>query len=276
MKPFGISKVIACGMVAAAALLASEVQAKTVVNKAVVRAVRGSAQYSAKGQSQWQNVKVGMQFPPNTVIRTAPDSTVDLFLNQNGPVVRVTSDTSLGLDKLSYETGGVEDTIETQLDLRNGRILGNVKKLAAASRYEIKTPRGVAAIRGTEYDISANGVMHCVSGQFQVAYVLPNGQVQLVTVNAGQTAVPPSGNQAPQVSPTTGRPEAGQINTAIQGFRNETGGFTPANNPAPVPTPGVGGGATGTGPTGPTRTETGTGGTVPVGTIRTPYAPHND
>lgn len=273
MKPFGrFSKVIACSVVAAAALLASEVEARTVVNKAVVRTVRGSAQYNVRG-SNWESLKVGMHLPPNSTIRTAPDSTVDLFLNQNGPVVRVTSDTSLGLDKLSYETGGVEDVIETQLDLRNGRILGNVKKLAAASRYEIKTPRGVAAIRGTEYDISANGVMHCVSGEFQVAYVMPNGQVQLVTVRTGQTAVPPNGNQPPQVVPTSGRPEAGQVGTGFQNFRNETGGFTEGNNPPPIII--GGGGRTGDGPIAPTRTETGTGGNNPVGTIRPPYIPRD-
>ena len=40
---------------------------------------------------------------------------VDLFLDQNGPLVRLTENTTLGIDKLNYDQTGVDTVIETQL-----------------------------------------------------------------------------------------------------------------------------------------------------------------
>lgn len=194
------SKYLGICVAVVAGLLVTSTQAA--VSKATVRAVRGSATVTSDKGATWKPVKVGQTIAPMSTIRTAPESSVDLFLDQNGPVLRVTADTSIGIDKLDYENTGVETVIETQLDLRSGRILGNVKKMAAASKYEVKTPTGVAGIRGTEYDISANGTVHVTTGTVVVVYVLPGNKVQTVTVNAGQTATPPNGDIPASVGPT--------------------------------------------------------------------------
>jgi hypothetical protein len=52
-----------------------------------------------------------------------------------------------------------------------------VKKMSAASKYEVKIPNGVAGIRGTVYDISAEGVVKVLSGSVVLAYVGPDGTV---------------------------------------------------------------------------------------------------
>jgi hypothetical protein len=101
------------------------------------------------------------------------------------------------------------DTVtDTQLDLREGRILGVVRRLTAGSRYEVKTPRGVAGIRGTggtEYDISANGTVHVITGQVVMVYIDPADPGRppvVVTVNAGETANPPvTPGEQPVISP---------------------------------------------------------------------------
>lgn len=179
-------------MACAAFLSAATAQAAPEMNKAVVRAVRGSANYSTDRGANWKTLKVGANLNQNSVIRTAPGSQVDLFLNENGPVVRVMEGSTLGLDKLTVDrTGTGDNVIETQLDLRNGRILGNVKRLAAASKYEVKTPTGVAGIRGTRYDISSDGTVTVVEGQVVVVYIV-DGVASTATVNAGQTARPPT------------------------------------------------------------------------------------
>jgi len=193
-----------CVALAAAALLSASTQAETKHNRAVIRAVHGGAQVSSnKGQS-WMPAKVGTFLGANSVVRTAPDGTVDLFLGDNGPVVRVTPDTSLGIDRLDIENTGIEKVIETQLDLRNGRILGSVKKMAAASKYEVKTPVGVAGIRGTEYDIDARGKVTIVTGAAVVVYVINGTILPPVNVGAGQTVTPPTSGQQPTVAPYTG------------------------------------------------------------------------
>jgi len=188
MKQRGsFSKVTACVVALVAAFVASSAQAGE-AGKAVVRSIRGHAQY-ADG-ANWLELKVGQVLKPGSTIRTANESQVDLFMDQNGPVVRLVENTTLGIDKLNFEDTGVDTVIETQLDLKSGRILGIVKKMAATSKYEIKTPNGVAGIRGTEYDITATSVVRVVSGSMVVVYVKSDGTVVTQVVNAGEEFIP--------------------------------------------------------------------------------------
>jgi hypothetical protein len=168
-----------------------QVQAAAEMNEAIVRGVRGTANYSTDRGSNWRELKVGARLRQNSIIRTAPGATVDLFLGDNGPVVRVTENTTMGIDRLTIDRTGAEKIIETQLDLRAGRILGNVKKLAAASKYEVKTPQGVAGIRGTRYDISADGRVRITEGEALMVYVI-GGRTSTARVGAGQMSSPPT------------------------------------------------------------------------------------
>ena len=207
---------------AASVLLSASAQAETKHNRAVVRAIHGSgAQVSNnKGQS-WNPAKVGQFLSANSVVKTSADTTVDLFLGDNGPVVRVTPDTSMGIDKLDVDNTGIEKVIETQLDLRSGRILGSVKKMAAASKYEVKTPVGVAGIRGTEYSIDARGRVTIVTGSAVVVYVIDGNILPPANVGAGQTITPPaSAQERPQVNPSVGTGEA----SLIQGVTTDPNG----------------------------------------------------
>ena len=195
MKQRGsFSMAMACVVALMGAFVVSSVQAGD-VGKAVVRTIRGSAQYAEGGN--WLPLSVGQVLKPGSTIRTANESQVDLFMDQNGPVVRLAENTTLGVDKLNFEATGVDTVIETQLDLKSGRILGIVKKMAATSKYEIKTPNGVAGIRGTEYDITATSVVRVVSGSLVVVYVKSDGTVVTQVVNAGEMFVPSEGAVKP-------------------------------------------------------------------------------
>ena len=195
MKQRGLfSMVTACVVALVGAFVVSAAQADA--GKAVVRSIRGSAQYAAEG-GLWLPLKVGQVLKPGSTVRTANDSQVDLFMDQNGPIVRLVENTTLGIDKLNFEPTGIDTIIETQLDLKSGRILGIVTKMAATSKYEIKTPNGVAGIRGTEYDISATSVVRVVSGSLVVVYVKSDGTVVTQVVNAGEMFVPAEGAVKP-------------------------------------------------------------------------------
>jgi hypothetical protein len=147
---------------------------------AQVARIRGAARYST-GNNVWQTLHEGDVLKPGTVIQTASESSVDLVLGSgeaeysspqpvvrrfsyNGTqeaqqnVVRLRPNTVLGIDKLFVEQTGADAVSDTQLDLRAGRIFCNVKKLSAASKYEIKLPNGVAGIRGTLTDIGVDSI----------------------------------------------------------------------------------------------------------------------
>lgn len=199
---------VACGLalVMSASLSA---QAETDRSGKVVR-IKGAARYST-GNNVWQPLKIGQILKQGTLIQTAADSLVDIVLGEAGKVtpvravanpssggggggyqpkaeqdvVRIQADTVLALDKLSVIDTGTDKVTDTQLDLRSGRIFGTVKKMNASSRYEIKLPNGVAGVRGTVYQVSAEGVLQVLSGSLVISWTAADGTVMTQTVNGG-------------------------------------------------------------------------------------------
>lgn len=155
--------------------LVSTVQAQTQPGKAVVRALKGSATYTIGGGPA-EPLKVNTVLPPGSVIKTGAASAVDLFLGNSAGVIRVTENTTLGLDKLTLTDTGADTVVEVQLNVPEGTILGNVNKLSAASKYEVKVPNGVAGIRGTQYRLSSTGYIVVLEGTVVFVYVPPGGQ----------------------------------------------------------------------------------------------------
>jgi hypothetical protein len=177
------------------------------VNQGAAKVVRlkGSARYST-GNNVWQPLKLGDIVKPGTVIQTAAKSSVDFVLGDgSAPVarpvagemltyqptaeqnlVRLWENTLLSVDKMTVTETGADVVTETQLDLKAGHIFGTVKKMSAASKYEVKIPNGVAGIRGTTYDISAEGVIKVLAGSVVLAYVGPDGTVVTQVIMGSQ------------------------------------------------------------------------------------------
>jgi hypothetical protein len=166
--------------------------------------LKGDARYST-GDSVWHKAKVGTVLKSGYLIQTAQKSHVDIVLGEvdAGPtrvavgeslsyrpevdqdVIRVYDDSVLAFDKLAAMNTGADEVAETQLDLRAGRILGTVKKMAAASRYEIKIPNGVAGVRGTIYRISAAGIVQVLNGMLVISWTGADGSPMTQEVSAG-------------------------------------------------------------------------------------------
>jgi hypothetical protein len=199
----------------------------------VVR-TKGPARYTT-GNNVWQPVRVGDVLRPGTVIQTSTEegSYVDLVLGDGNAavpepvtyrpgvpdsistsamsfrpsseqnVVRIWANSAMGIDKLTAMQTGADTVSETQLDLKQGRITGNVKKMSAASKYEVKLPNGVAGVRGTLFDIQAIGIVKVYVGSMVVAWVDPKTQnVTTQTVMGGQS-YDASANQMSPLSPAS-------------------------------------------------------------------------
>ncbi len=209
-----ISRVV-LGAIALA--MVSTLTAQTIGSAKVIK-LKGPARYTT-GNNIWQPLSVGTVLQPGSVIQTSTErgSYVDLVLGDDNAVVpqpvtyrpgivssysvssgsyqpsaeqnvvRVWENSALGIDKLTSMQTGADVVTETQLDLKAGRITGSVKKLSAASKYEIKLPNGVAGIRGTVYDISAGCIVKVYVGSVVVATVDPKtGNVVTQVVSGGQ------------------------------------------------------------------------------------------
>jgi Ca-activated chloride channel homolog len=160
-------------------------------NRAVARAVRGTAHLSTDGGAKWRILKVGTSLQQGSVIRTDPGSTADLYLNENGPALRVTENSTVAIRTLTVDRTGPDNIIQTELELQAGRILGNVRRLAAASKYIIRFPSGNAEVRGTRYDISADGTVRAIEGTVAVTYRVNNTALEPIFVSTGQVVRAP-------------------------------------------------------------------------------------
>ncbi|HZF01413.1 MAG TPA: FecR domain-containing protein [Methylomirabilota bacterium] len=175
----------------------------------VVR-IQGEARYS-KGNDEWHPLTVGQTLTAGSIIQTAADTSVDLVLGEKigyhidptpdkvAPaadanvrglssykavarqnVIRMSPDTVLAIDKLTVASTGVDAVSDTELDLRQGTIFGNVKKLSSASQYLIKIPNGIAGVRGTTFIMSASGAITVVQGSMVLSATGPNGSTTVV------------------------------------------------------------------------------------------------
>ena len=214
---------------AVALAMISTLAAQTVrEGTATVVRIKGPARYTT-GNNVWQPLKVGVVLKPGTIVQTSTQkgSFVDLVLgggkasvpqpavlkpsipssmassmsyqpSSEQNVVRIWENSALGIDKLTSQQTGLEEVTDTQLDLKTGHITASVKKMSAASKYEVKLPNGVAGIRGTLTDLFAEGIVKVRVGSVVLAWVDPKtGNVVTQVVSGGQSYDARNGQLSP-------------------------------------------------------------------------------
>jgi len=227
-----ISGLVVCGI--ALAMVTNVLAQSAQPGLVKVVTVKGSARYMTAVNTAWQPLKSGAILKPGSIIQTASGSYVDVVLNNPDAVgtplsamstgassssasssgggsgmayqpkaeqdaVRIFENTVLAVDKLTIDQTGVDTVTETQLDLKAGRIFGTVKKLATASKYEVKIPNGVAGIRGTIYYITAEGIIRVLTVNVVMAYVGTDGTVATQVISTGQQFDARTGQLTPMV-----------------------------------------------------------------------------
>jgi hypothetical protein len=174
-----------------------------VQTKAIVRSVTGDVSFT-KPDGTTGKLKVNMQLEPGVTITTGPDSTVYLSVNGLSSAVRIQPDTTMAISEMSRIGSARQGDTDTMLDLRTGAIMGSVQKVGGNSHYEVKTPHGVAGIRGTDFQITVsllpNGTYQVtftsVTGQVIVSAIV-NGASEVRTLRTGQSWTPGDGDVRP-------------------------------------------------------------------------------
>ncbi|MGV3757789.1 MAG: FecR domain-containing protein [Verrucomicrobiota bacterium] len=132
----------------------------------------------------------------DTVSTVGVGSEVKLDLGDNGGELNVVEDTTVVIDSLKLNKN---KDAETTLDLKKGGLIGNVKKLSAASKYEVKHAQGVAGIRGTLWAVLPGQGVICAQGSVLVTFVVNGVALPPITLGPGQMVLPPAPGQAPIV-----------------------------------------------------------------------------
>jgi hypothetical protein len=230
-----VAGALALAVIGAANLWAAE--NGRVEGKAVARAVHNNVEYQANGS--WTPLRPNMELNPGVKLRTGPDSSADLSVNGNTSTVRIQENTTMVIPEM-FRVGPVRgaDT-DTTLDLQLGTVLGNVKKLSASSRYEIRTPHGVAGIRGTDFQVTV--VMETgggyvvtftsVTGELTVSAVINPGEAPVVKVlRTGESWTPGNGDVLP-TPPQVIQAALAEINSFPQGGEGNVNLPTPPHIP---------------------------------------------
>lgn len=220
-----VNRWLVCGIALA---MASTLSAQTLKEQtAKVVRVKGKARFMPKG-GDWQPLMPGRTLTAGSVIQTGmdKDSYVDVLLGRGTggaelppptsgdlkppgyvggggaggavfaamgeTVVRLFENTVVSLDKLLAGEAGEGSVTDTLLDLRKGHILGNVKKLTAGSTFNVNSPAGVTAIRGSAFDLKlTEGI---VNGTVKIRLTL-----NMLAGSATVTFVDDAGNTVSQV-----------------------------------------------------------------------------
>lgn len=158
-------------VVSALFALATASFAQTVTTQATVQRVTGAATVTLPDGST-AALTAGMKVPQGATITTGADG--DVYLESHaGYVTSIKKDSVVTVDEVSVvtENGAVKEE-RTLLDLKSGNLVANLDpKKKAVNNYQVRTPKGVAAARGTTFTINFRG------GVYQIAVV--GGQVTL-------------------------------------------------------------------------------------------------
>src|SRR5262245_16926408 len=103
----------------AAALLTTNLYYQTEAGRAEVRAVSGQATYTVAGGPPTP-LKVGIVLTSGAVVKTGSGASADLFLGNSAGLLRITENTTVGLDKLNLTDTGAETVVEVQLNVPEG------------------------------------------------------------------------------------------------------------------------------------------------------------
>jgi hypothetical protein len=168
-----IQLILACGLTLALTGLTTLLVAAGASRDtyATVKAVHGDVKYKLTAGGDLKTLKVNQVLIPGTIIITGADSIADLSVNELTSVVRVTERTTMALTTM--KSVGEGDS-STTLKLDGGTLLGSVKKLSANSDYKVNVPNGVAAIRGTDWQVT---VTYSGNNSFSVTFTSAAGTV---------------------------------------------------------------------------------------------------
>jgi len=132
--------------------------------KGQITALRGTVSLDGKP------AQVGDVAGPGATITTGASSQVELDLGANGPSVSIQENGSVSFDELTVDDSGPAKVAQTKINLKKGKIAGRVKRTSPKSTFQIVTPTATASVRGTIYEITAEGYVYVWEGAVDVVF----------------------------------------------------------------------------------------------------------
>ena len=127
-------------------------QAETV--KAVAETVKGTVEFAPPGSSSFSPLKKGQELAVGSTIRTGGDGTADIVTTP-GSAIQVGNNSNLRLNALAFARTGSTVTERTaHLELTQGVVSALIDpSTPKITDFQVQTPEGAAAARGTFYAV---------------------------------------------------------------------------------------------------------------------------
>ncbi len=121
----------------------------------ILSIAEGSVSIMKSGSASWIEAEVGMSMGVGDSAKTSDDSSAEITFF-DGSTIELQAGTEIEIASLdiSTDTGATTITLQQTIGTTISRV---TKLLDPASRYEVETPTGVVAVRGTAMEIHVTG-----------------------------------------------------------------------------------------------------------------------
>lgn len=125
---------------------------------ATVKSVSGRVEAAPPGSKEMAQIKVGQKLAPGTTIVTSANGEAVILTAPGAAIsVQASSRLVLQLNEFSEEKGKITNR-KTVVDLQDGTLSALISKNdPKTTRFEVRTPQGVAAARGTFFGVTVQG-----------------------------------------------------------------------------------------------------------------------
>jgi hypothetical protein len=139
--------------VAALLLGAGWLHAETV--KALVKTVQGSIEFAPPGSSSFAPLQAGQELSVGSTVRTGSDGAADIVTTP-GSAIHLGPNSNLRINALAFaKSGSTVTQREAHLQLESGVVSALIDpSTPKVTDFQVQTPEGSAAARGTFYAVS--------------------------------------------------------------------------------------------------------------------------
>ena len=112
----------------------------------------GDVTYQTSADTNPESATVGAKLPIGSIVNTGEESIAGLLFG-DGSLMQVEPNSSVALDAMSIPSGS--GFVDSRIRLQAGAVKTRVPERQPKSRFQITTPAAIAAVRGTEFRVTA-------------------------------------------------------------------------------------------------------------------------
>jgi hypothetical protein len=122
--------------------------------KAVVESVQGTVEFAPPGSTSFAPLQKGQELAVGSTIRTGSDGSADIMTTP-GSAIQLGADSNLRLNALAFaKSGSTVTQREAHLQLTSGVVSALIDpSTPKITDFQVQTPEGSAAARGTFYAV---------------------------------------------------------------------------------------------------------------------------